>query len=85
MQYTVPKTDSLIPEEYSDVFKGFTKNIFEISLPRYFDETNQTVKIENISPQPTKLGIDTEGNIIATFEIDATQESTISIHWICMG
>lgn len=79
LTYTTPQTDTLLPEKYSNLIEGLSKNIFEISLPRYFDETNQEVKIENISPTPNSIGRDTEGNIIATFEVNANEQSTISI------
>ena len=79
LQYETPKTDSFLPEKYSKVFNALSTNIFEISLPRYFDETKQRVKIENISPTPNKIGRDDEGNIIATFEVEANKESTISV------
>jgi transglutaminase-like putative cysteine protease len=79
LEYKTPKTDSLIPEKYSKVFNSLSTNIFEVSLPRYFDETDQDIKIESISPTPTKIGRDSEGNIIATFEVEANKESTISV------
>jgi transglutaminase-like putative cysteine protease len=79
LEYQTPKTDSFIPEKYSSMFNALSTNIFEISLPRYFDENNQEVKIESISPTPTKIGRDEEGNIIATFEVDANKESIISV------
>jgi transglutaminase-like putative cysteine protease len=79
LEYKTPKTDTLTPEKYSKVFNSLSTNIFEVSLPRYFDETNQNVKIESISPTPTKIGRDSEGNIIATFEVEANKESTISV------
>jgi transglutaminase-like putative cysteine protease len=79
LEYITPKTDNVIPEKYSDVFNSISTNIYEISLPRHFDETNQTVKIDTISPTPTKLERDSEGNIIATFEVPANKEGKISI------
>jgi len=79
LEYITPKTDDVIPERYSNVFSPLSTNIFEISLPRHFDETNQTVKIETISPTLTQIARDDEGNIIATFEVTANKESTISI------
>jgi transglutaminase-like putative cysteine protease len=79
LEYTTPKTDDVIPEKYSNVFNSLSTNIFELSLPRYFDETSQRVKIESISPTPTKIGRDSEGNIIATFEVSANKESKISV------
>jgi transglutaminase-like putative cysteine protease len=79
LEYVTPKTDSFLPEKYSDLFNALSTNIYEISLPRNFDETKQEVKIESISPTPTKIGIDEEGNIIATFEVNANQEGKISV------
>ncbi len=79
LNYQTPKTDSFIPEKYSEMFSALSTNIFEISLPRYFDETNQKVKIESISPTPTKISRDEEGNIIATFEVNANKEGNISV------
>ncbi|KUK77866.1 MAG: transglutaminase-like family protein, partial [candidate division WS6 bacterium 34_10] len=79
LNYQTPKTDSFIPEKYSEMFNALSTNIFEISLPRYFDETNQRVKIERISPTPTKISRDEEGNIIATFEVNANKEGNISV------
>jgi transglutaminase-like putative cysteine protease len=79
LEYLTPKTDNIIPEKYSEVFSGISTNIFELSLPRYFDETNQIVEIESISPTPTKIGRDDEGNIIATFEVEANKDSKISV------
>jgi hypothetical protein len=61
------------------MFSALSTNIFEISLPRYFDETNQRVKIESISPTPTKISRDEEGNIIATFEVEANKEGSITV------
>ena len=79
LSYSTPKTDSILPEQYSDFLGGLSKNIFEISLPRYFDETNQEVKIEQIIPTPTKISRDEQGNIIATFEVDANEVNEISV------
>jgi transglutaminase-like putative cysteine protease len=79
LEYTTPKTDSLIPENYPEILQNISKNILELSLPRYVEETEQTVKIDNISPTPDKILIDEEGNIIATFEVDANRESTVSV------
>jgi transglutaminase-like putative cysteine protease len=79
LNYQTPKTDSFIPEKYSEMFSALSTNIFEISLPRYFDETNQRVKIESISPTPTKISRDEEGNIIATFEVEANKEGSITV------
>ena len=79
LTYTTPKTDSFVPEQYSNIFKALSTNIFELSLPREFSETNQSVLFENISPTPKSIARDSEGNIIATFEVPANKVSEISI------
>ncbi len=79
LKYNTPKTDSLIPEKYSSVFNALSTNIYEISLPREFAETNQKVKIEEILPTPSKISQDLEGNIIARFEVPANKSSAILI------
>lgn len=79
VEYVTPQTDSLIPEKYSSVFKALSTNIYELSLPREFSETNQRVYFESVSPLPKDIYRDTEGNILAMFEVPANQESIIKI------
>jgi len=79
IEYITPKTDTFLPEKYSNILNNLSINIFELSLPRYFDETKQSVKIESITPTPTKITRDSEGNIIATFEVGANKENKISV------
>jgi len=79
LEYTTPQTDSFIPEKYSSVFRALSTNIYEISLPREFSETNQKVYFKEVSPLPKDIYRDTEGNILAMFEVPANQESTIKI------
>lgn len=79
MSYTTPKTDNFIPEKYSSLLKALSSNIYEISLPREFGETNQRVFFDNVSPTPLDIYKDSEGNVIALFEVPANQESNISI------
>jgi transglutaminase-like putative cysteine protease len=79
LEYKTPKTDSFIPEKYSEVFKALSTNIYELSLPREFSETNQKVYFENVSPLPKDIYRDSEGNILALFEVPANQESTITM------
>ncbi len=79
LRYETPKTDNFIPEKYSKIFKALSTNIFEISLPREFAETNQKVLFENVSPTPKSIVKDLEGNVIATFEVPANSESLISV------
>ncbi|KFN40096.1 hypothetical protein KN63_00360 [Smithella sp. F21] len=73
------KTDNIIPEKYSSALNALSTNIYELALPREFAENNQRVSIESITPKPTKLITDTEGNVIATFEVPANKESQIYV------
>jgi transglutaminase-like putative cysteine protease len=79
LEYLTPQTDSLIPEKYSSVFQALSTNIYELSLPREFSETNQKVYFEKVSPPPKDIYQDTEGNILALFEVPANQNSKIVI------
>lgn len=72
------KTDTVIPEQYSSKLPLLSTNIYQLHLPREFAESNQSVKIEKLSPKPTKLETSQEGNITATFEVPANQESSIT-------
>lgn len=79
LKYKTPKTDNFIPERYSGLLKALSTNIYELSLPRDSAEVNQIVKIFDISPTPKKISRDSEGNILATFEVDANKDSEISV------
>lgn len=79
VEYATPKTDSFIPEEISGVLKALSTNIYEISLPREFAETNQKVYFEELSPAPQSIHKDTEGNMIAMFEVPANEEGKIVV------
>jgi len=79
LEYKTPKTDNMIPEKYSKFLKALSTNIFELSLPREFSETNQAVVIEEITPLPENIYRDEEGNVIASFEIPANKEDIIKI------
>ncbi len=79
LTYTTPKTDTLVPESLTNVFKSLSTNIFEISLPREFDETDQKVYFTNVSPTPSNIYKDAEGNIIASFEVPANTIGTITL------
>lgn len=74
-----PKTDNLIPQNYSNIFKSSSTNIYVLSLPREFSETNQKVLFDSISPTPRRIYLDEEGNILATFEVPANKESEITV------
>ncbi len=79
LKYTTPQTDFKTPTKYSDIYQAISTNIYELSLPREFSETNQQVFFESVSPSPTNIYKDSEGNILATFEVPANQQSEISI------
>ena len=79
LEYQTPKTDNFIPESYSKLFSALSANIYEISLPREFSETNQKVFFERVNPLPKSLHKDIEGNILALFEVPANKESKINV------
>lgn len=74
-----PKTDSFIPKEYSENLGFLSTNIYLVPLPREYEENKQSVKIEKILPNPTKITIDLEGNVYGTFEVPANEDSEIYI------
>lgn len=80
LKYKTPKTDSIIPPKYSSVLNVLSTNIYELSLPREYSETNQRVKIESISPKPVRISKDIEGNILAKFEMPANRDSEITVN-----
>ncbi len=77
--FKTPKTDTFIPEKYSDIYSQLSTNIYEISLPREYGETNQRVFFSEVTPSPKDIYQDTEGNIIGVFEVPANLDSEISI------
>ncbi len=77
--YKTPKTDELIDPNISKYFSALSTNIYELSLPREFSETSQSVLIESMSPSPSKISIDTEGNILGVFEVPANTDSEIKV------
>ena len=74
-----PKTDNIVPEKYSSALSALSTNIYQVPLPREFAETNQKVMIEDIYPQPSKVTIDLEGNVVGTFEVPANKDTEILI------
>lgn len=79
LEYTTLQTDNFIPEKYSNLFNALSTNVYEVSLPREFAETNQRVYLESISPTPRDIYIDEEGNILALFELPANKDDKIKI------
>lgn len=74
-----PKTDFITPQEISKISDLISTNIFKISLPREFSETNQKNYYKNITPTPKSIERDDEGNLMAIFEVPANQDSEIVI------
>lgn len=77
--FKTPKTDTFIPEKYSEIYSQLSTNIYEISLPREYGETNQRVYFSEVTPSPKDIYQDTEGNIIGVFEVPANLDSEISV------
>ena len=77
--FKTPKTDTFIPEKYSEIYSQLSTNIYEISLPREYGETNQRVFFSEVTPPPKDIYQDTEGNIIGVFEVPANLDSEISV------
>lgn len=77
--YKTPKTDELIDPNISKYFSALSTNIYELSLPREFSETSQSVLIESMSPSPSKISMDIEGNILGVFEVPANTDSEIKV------
>jgi transglutaminase-like putative cysteine protease len=77
IEFNAPKTDTLVSEKYSSVIDALSTNIYELSLPREFDENTQRVLIEEMIPKPTGIINDEEGNVIARFEVPANQDTPI--------
>ncbi len=75
----IPKTDFFTPEQLSKYTGWLSKNVLELTLPREFEENNQEVFFSKIHPKPTRIRSDEEGNIIAVFENEPTQEDEVVI------
>lgn len=74
-----PKTDSLTPKQISQLSSLLSSNIFKLALPREFEENNQKLFIKSISPEPKNIERDIEGNLVATFEVPANEDTEIVI------
>jgi transglutaminase-like putative cysteine protease len=69
------KTDEFTPEQLSFL----SQNKYTMILPRKYDETNQEILFTNIDPQPETLKKDRNGNLVASFLVDATKKEEILI------
>lgn len=77
-----PKTDNITPLQISDIAPISSLNVYKIALPREYDETGQKIYISSINPAPKYMERDSEGNLIASFEVPANQDSKIEIEGI---
>lgn len=79
LRYKTPKTSNLRVGSLPSFIRDINSNIYEISLPREFAETNQRVVFESVSPTPKDIYKDSEGNVLALFEVPADEDSEIYI------
>ena len=73
------KTDNLTPTAVSNIAPISSTNIYKLALPREYDETGQSVLIDKIDPKPKSFERDSEGNLIATFDVVANKDTQITI------
>jgi transglutaminase-like putative cysteine protease len=69
----LPATDHTTPE----TLEFLTKNEYRITLPRDYSENNQNAFYINITPEPDAMELDDDGNLIASFILDATRDQSI--------
>jgi transglutaminase-like putative cysteine protease len=69
------KTDKLTPDQLAFL----SKNQYTIVLPREYNETNQKVFYTNIDPKPATVKRDKDGNLIASFMVDANKKTEIVV------
>lgn len=69
------QTDFMTPEQLNFL----SKNKYRIILPREYSETNQKVFISRASPEIDSIEIDQEGNVLATYYLDATKTSEVTV------
>ncbi|WKZ31364.1 MAG: transglutaminase-like domain-containing protein [Candidatus Dojkabacteria bacterium] len=79
MVQRTPKTDLLIPPGVNDYTEYLSTNIYQLPLPRTYAETDQEVYFSDLSPKPSRIEIDDEGNVIGYFEVPANQNGEIKI------
>lgn len=70
-----PQTDTTTTDQLSFL----SQNKYTIALPRQYNETNQQVYFSSITPTPTEIWQDTEGNLLASFYVDANKETEILV------
>ena len=73
------KTDFLTPTQISNIAPVVSTNIYKIAIPREYEENNQKIFISKMSPTPKNIQRDSDGNLIATFEVPANTNNLITI------
>jgi transglutaminase-like putative cysteine protease len=73
------QTDQFTPKELSKYSDLLSRNIYKLPLPKEHPETKQEVYFTNITPKPTSIERDKEGNLTAYFEVPANDNSLIRI------
>ena len=72
----VPKTDTTTPTQLSFL----SQSEYTLLLPRDYSKTHQHVYFSDITPAPTRVSLDADGNVQATFYLDATTDTRIVIN-----
>ncbi|WKZ29750.1 MAG: transglutaminase-like domain-containing protein [Candidatus Dojkabacteria bacterium] len=75
LQTTIDKTNG----DVHPLFKSLVNNQIELALPTDFPGVGQKVYFSNISPRPTKLETDENGNLIAQIPVNAADGGEIII------
>ncbi len=75
MEQISPKMDFSTPDE----LKFLSQVKYSLLLPRSYTETNQKVLFTKVDPMPKEITTDSDGNVKATFYLDATKENKITI------
>lgn len=79
IEQRIPQTDFLTPESLRKYTKWVSTNILELALPKEFSENNQEVFFTKVIPEPKKIRIDEEANVIGIFEIEAYKDQNIIV------
>lgn len=75
MTQPIKQSDTSTPSSLSFLSKAQ----YQLILPRDYSETNQEVRFTRLEPKPNSITIDTDGNTIATYYLDATKDSSIIV------
>lgn len=69
------QTDFFTPKQLDFL----SKSKYTLLIPREYDETHQKVFFSKFSPTPDEINIDSDGNVRASFFVNATQDNEIVI------